>query len=170
MKRFYQSFICINLMFLSCTSKADCERIANRAFTISGIDTLGQKLSRVDLLGNWVINNKDSSYYKSDIVELHQDANYRYIYGAGSCDFVEWRIEKKKFCLVNMYTCSEPGIETVPKQDAIYLRDEEEKQIIEINREDQRIDKFEVIEIKKSRVNRYPHDIKLLRLKRIEKK
>jgi len=134
---------------------------------ISELDALGQKLTQEGLLGNWTITNEDSSYYKSDVVELHQDASYSYTNGSGSCIFIQWRVEENKFSLVDMYTCSEPGIETVPEQDNILLRDEGEKQFIEISRQGQKIDIFEVLEIQKSKVNRYPHNVKLLRLKRL---
>lgn len=137
---------------------------------IAGLDALGQKLIREDLYGNWTISNKDSSYYKSEVVELHQDANYTYIHGIESCDLVEWRIEKNKFSLVDMYICSEPGIETVPEQDAIHFRKERNKQIIEIRRGDQTIDEFEILEMIESKANRHPRYIKLLRLKRMAKK
>ena len=137
---------------------------------VSGIEAFAQKLTREDLLDNWTVSNKDSSYYLSEVVELHQDANYTYIHGTESCDLVEWRVEKDKFSLVDMYICSELGIETVPEQDAIHLGNERNKQILEISRKDQVVDKFEIIEMIETKVNRYPHNTRLLRLKRIVKK
>lgn len=69
-----------------------------------------------------------------------------------------------------MYICSEPGIETVPEQDAIHLRNERNKQVLEISRNDQVIDRFEIIEMIETKVSGYPHNVRLLRLKRIVKK
>jgi hypothetical protein len=123
------------------------------------------QVKREQLDGDWETNNKDSLYYKSDTVEFIQDANWRY--GIATCDIVILRVSKSEFKFVNTYLCSEPGTErTTNGKQTIRLFKQKSDQLIEIKILD-KVEKFKVLTYEEKRVNRYPWDIKVLRLKRV---
>lgn len=132
------------------------------------IVTLGQsfgQLKREHLDGDWETNNKDSLYYKSDTVEFIQDANWQY--GQQTCDIVVLRISKSDFKFINSYLCTEPGRErwTNGKQ-SIKIKKGNVGQILEIKILD-KVERFSILDYKEERIDRYPWDIKKLKLKRL---
>ncbi len=123
------------------------------------------QLRKTDLYGDWEANNKDSLYYKSDTVDFIQDINY--FYGVETCDIVVLRISKKEFKFIKTFLCTEPGRErwTNGKQ-TINIRNGKDGQIIEIKILDN-VERFAVLDYKEERIDRYPWDIKKLKLRRL---
>ena len=99
---------------------------------------------------------------------LHQDANY-YV-EAKCCDYVNWQVtSKRKVRIENAHSCSEPGTVNFSTQgERFKIKNHGEEQLIFIERNGQQIDKFKIVSLEEKRVDRYPHEIRLLTLKRIE--
>lgn len=130
--------------------------------------TIGQSFGQVkrnDINGDWETDNKDSLYYKSDTIEFIQDANWPY--RNQTCDIVVLRISKSDFKFINSYLCTEPGRErwTNGKQ-SIKIKKSKIGQTIEIKILN-KVETFEIIDYKEERVERYPWEIKKLKLKRV---
>jgi hypothetical protein len=133
-------------------------------FVITTGQSFGQ-LTREDIDGDWETDNKDSLYYKSDTIEFIQDANWEY--RRKTCDIVVLRVSKSDFKFINSYLCTEPGRErwTNGKQ-TIKIKKGKTGQTIEIKVLD-KVETFKIIDYKEERVERYPWDIKKLKLKRV---
>ena len=130
---------------------------------------VGQSFAQVkssDLLGKWTTCNKDSLYYKSEMVVLYQDANYSV--QSDCCYYVNWEISsKKKISLQSLFACTEPGrISKSDLQETFKIVDCKDGQMIVLKRGKEEIDRFEIVSIEEERVDRYPYDIKRLTLKR----
>lgn len=134
-------------------------------FLLLDLAAFGQ-VRRKDLIGEWTTINSDSLYYKSEIIELYQDANFRI--GLKTCNLVEWRVGKQQFMLVDIYTCTEPGRERVSNaRETLRIRKKDGQQILEIINKEIGTDTFLILDLQERRVARYPWDIKVLKLKRI---
>jgi hypothetical protein len=123
------------------------------------------QLKMTDLYGDWETNNKDSLYYKSDTVDFIQDINH--FNGIETCDIVVLRVSKKEFKFIKTFLCTEPGRErwTNGKQ-TIKIRKGKSGQTIEIKILD-KVERFAVLDYKEERIDRYPWDIKKLKLRRL---
>ena len=134
-------------------------------FTSWAIDTTGQ-INRGHLLGEWEANNKDSMYYQIDSIVFYQDINH--FYDGSTCDIVVLRVAKNDFKFINTYLCTEPGRERwITGKHTIKVRKlDGEKQIIEIKVLN-KIERFEILNYEEKRVERYPWDIKILKLLRL---
>lgn len=127
------------------------------------------QIKRRNLLGEWTINNKDSLYFKLDTLELIQDANHSY--GLATCHLILWQVEKFKFSVKNSFLCTEPRrIINLPGKQRLTLSKQKEKQIIRINGNFEIRDTFVVLAYQEKEVNRYPWEVKTLKLKRIKNK
>jgi hypothetical protein len=120
-----------------------------------------------DLNGKWTACNKDSLYYKSDTVVMYQDANYTV--QSGCCSYVNWNItSKKKIKIENAFLCTEPGrLSSFNEREIFKLIREHGRQLITLKRGSFEIGRFQIISLKEKEVNRYPHYIKILTLKRL---
>ncbi|QNF33372.1 hypothetical protein HUW51_11810 [Adhaeribacter swui] len=128
--------------------------------------TLFGQATRKNLVGEWTTNNKDSLYFKNDTVQLYQDVNYRY--GLETCSLIEWKFEPKKFRVLHLFTCSEPGtVNYSSPREKLKLKKRGRQQILEIKKGGLVLDTFLILEFKEYKVQRYPHEIKALKLKRI---
>ena len=132
---------------------------------ILGLGANGQ-VTKKDLLGVWTINNNDSLYFKAGTIQMYQDANYRY--GLETCRLIEWKVEKRKFRLLNIFTCSEQGtVSYTSPREKLKLRNKDGQQILEIKKSGHVMDAFLIMEFKELEVQRYPWEIKVLSMKRI---
>lgn len=120
-----------------------------------------------DLKGSWTTCNKDSLYYKSDTLTMYQDANYAV--HAECCYYVNWKIGNgKKIKLEDAFLCTEPGrLSSVNQKETFRLNRKDDRQLITLKRDGTKIDIFEIVKLEERKINRYPHYIKILRLKRI---
>ncbi len=120
-----------------------------------------------DLDGKWIACNKDSLYYKSDTVTMYQDVNYTI--KSNCCYYVNWNITSKKDIKIeNAFLCTEPGrVSSFNGQEVFKLSKGGQRQLITIKRSGKEIEKFEILKLEERKVNRYPHDIKVLTLKRL---
>jgi hypothetical protein len=124
------------------------------------------QVSRSDLLGEWITNNNDSLYFKSDTLELHEDINYRY--SINTCHLIKWLINKRSFQEYSIFTCSEPGREFYSNtKESLSIKQKGNLQIIEIRKGKFIKSQYLILEYQESRVDRYPYDVKKLKLKRI---
>jgi hypothetical protein len=129
------------------------------------IETSGQ-INRGHLLGEWEANNKDSMYYKSDSVVFYQDINH--FYDGSTCDIVVLRVSKTDFKFVNTYLCTEPGRERwLTGKHRLKLKKSDGKQILEIIVLNES-ERFEIINYAEKRIDHYPWDIKILKLRRLQ--
>lgn len=123
------------------------------------------QLNRRQLVGEWETNDKDSSYYTNEVIEFIQDANWRY--SQQTCNTVILRISKDDFKLINTLLCSEPGSELWTKgRQSISVKRGKTKQILEIKILEKK-ETFEILEYEEESVDRYPWDIKKLKLRRL---
>jgi len=124
------------------------------------------QVKSTDLIGEWTACNKDSLYYKSEKVVLYQDANY-YV-EAKCCHYVNWKIStKKKVEIENSFTCSEPGrVNSLNAKETFKILNCDDGQMIVLKRDGQEIDKFKILQLESKKVDRYPHNIKVLTLRR----
>lgn|SRR5690606_20422250 len=120
-----------------------------------------------DLSGEWTTCNKDGLYYKSDTIVMYQDANYAV--NADCCYYVNWTIRNKKNIKIeDAFLCTEPGrLSSFEEKETLKLRRRANQQLIIIKRGNTEIGKFLVVNLKEQRVNRYPHYIKMLTLRRL---
>jgi hypothetical protein len=128
------------------------------------ISSANGQVSRTDLEGEWQTNNKDSLYYKSDTIEFIQDMNHSYV---NSCDIVVLRVSQPDFKFINFFLCTEPGRERWTNgEQSIDIKKGKDKDTLEI-RTPNRTERFTVLNYEEKRVDRYPWDIKILKLKRL---
>lgn len=128
---------------------------------------LNAQIKRTDLEGDWQTNNKDSLYYTSDSIEFHLDINHWI--NIETCNIVNWRTEKRKFKFIETYLCTEPGRErSSTDKEKLLIKKRDFGQVIQLKRERQLMDQFKVIELKETRVDRYPFDIKQLTVLRFD--
>ncbi|MBF9255808.1 hypothetical protein I2I11_21090 [Pontibacter sp. 172403-2] len=133
-------------------------------FLLLDLAAFGQ-VKRKDLIGEWTTNNSDSLYYKSEFIELYQDANFRF--GLKTCNLVEWRVGKQKFSLVDIYTCTEPARESFSNEkETLKLINKGSQQFLEVNKGIESAT-FLILDLQGRKVDRYPCNIKVLKLKRI---
>ena len=123
------------------------------------------QIKRADLYGDWQTNNKDSLYYKSDTIEFIQDINH--FYNAHTCDLVILRISESDFKFINSFICIEPGRESWTNgEQSIEVKKINGKQIIEIKMSNM-TERFDILNYVKQNIERYPWDIKILKLRRL---
>lgn len=61
----------------------------------------------------WIACNKDSSYYKSETIELYDNWNYAYS-PETCCNFISWDFDNKTtFYLTDKLICQEPTVSSV---------------------------------------------------------
>ena len=130
------------------------------SFQVSG------QVSAKNLNGEWTANNEDSSYFRNDTVKFVQDLNYQY--ELKTCNLIVWKKENRKFEIQHINTCSEPGrAEKYNEKESFKLARKHGNQTIEIKRSGKTIDLFKILSYTEKRIERYPYDIKILKLKRI---
>lgn len=119
-----------------------------------------------ELIGEWTICNEDSLYYKSETIELHQDANYNI--QNKCCHYLNWKITSKKSIKIeDSFACTEPGrLSSSNLKETFKVVNYNDGQMIILKRGKEEIDKFMIIKLEEKRVNRYPHYVKILTLKR----
>ena len=125
------------------------------------------QLKGKDLVGTWTTCNDDSVYFKSDTVILYQDINHRSKQENPCCYNINWNVKsKRKIKIENLFACTEPGrIRTHEGRETFkVLKGASQK--IQIKRSGREIDKFRVVDFEVREVDRYPHEIKILTLKR----
>ena len=129
---------------------------------------LSAQVTPKSLVGEWTTSNSDSSYYKNDTIELHQDITYNN--QPNCCDYVTWRVNSKKSLFIeNLFNCTEPGrVKRSADKETFSIKNANGQQVIEIKRGGKKVDRFQILELKESRVNKYPYDIKVLKLKRLK--
>jgi len=133
---------------------------------VASLDTVGQ-LKRFDLEGDWQTNNQDSLYYRIDTVEMYLDINH--FMKIETCNSVSWRTDNGKFKFISSYLCSEPGIEEwSTEKEKLSIEKRDFGQVIQLKRSGQIFEQFKIIELKESRVERYPFDIKQLTVLRFD--
>ena len=143
-------------------------RVASIVFYLLIITTpLFSQIKCSDLKGDWTTCNKDSLYYKSDTLTMYQDANYTV--QSGCCHYVNWKItSKKNIKIENAFLCTEPGrLSSSNDKEVFKLSKTQGQQVITIKRSGTEIGKFQILKLEEQKVNRYPHYIKLLTLKRL---
>ncbi|MEL6557491.1 MAG: hypothetical protein AAFQ94_04860 [Bacteroidota bacterium] len=134
--------------------------------TLSSLSLIGQ-IKRSDLIGEWQTGNEDSLYYTSDSITFHMDANHRF--DDKTCHVLNWRLQKSSFKLTNTYLCTEPGrLWYYNAKEKLLVKERDFGQVIHLKRKGKLIDQFKVIELKESKVERYPYDIKQLTVLRFD--
>jgi hypothetical protein len=120
-----------------------------------------------DLIGEWTTCNEDSLYYTLETVELHQDANYNI--QTKCCHYLNWKITSKKSIKIEeLFTCTEPGrLSSSNLKETFKVVKCADGQMIVLKRGKEEIDKFMIVSLEERKVDRYPHYIKILTLKRM---
>jgi hypothetical protein len=126
------------------------------------LGTFGQ-ITLENLVGEWVAMNSDSSYYKLDDIEFHQDNNY-YL-KAKKCDFVYWTVSiTGELQVENHFVCSEPGrVVRLSDEKKISIKSDE----ILILRSGKVIERFAILSYEEIKIDSYPYDTKVMKLRRI---
>jgi hypothetical protein len=140
-------------------------QIAILFIIMTSLTTYGQ-FSKTELLGEWICENKDSSYYKSKYVTFYSDSTFKH--ESNRCDFVEWTIETDRFFIVNVNKCLNTLSTKLLRPD-IELKKYRWKRIIELVRGDRVCDKFKIVEFSEQRSDNNSRAIKILKLKRVSK-
>ena len=119
-----------------------------------------------DLIGSWITSNEDSLYHKASELILYQDINYTR--DRDDCYYVNWKISSRKNLKIeSLFSCTEPGrVSSSTDNETFDLKCENDKQIIVLKRKGTEIDCFLIVSLKEEEVDRYPHNIKILTLKR----
>lgn len=119
-----------------------------------------------ELIGDWTTCNEDSLYYKSETIELHQDANYSV--QNKCCHSVNWKItSKREMKIEDSFSCTEPGrLSSSNARETFKVTKCDDGQMITLKRGKDEIDKFMIVNLEERKVDRYPHYIKILTLKR----
>lgn len=138
------------------------------AFLMISIGTAYGQVNFRDLEGTWTSCNDDNLYHKSDTVILYNDINHRTYQEKPCCHNVNWQVAKRgKFRIEELYSCTEPGrIKSGTEKESIKLT-KGNKQIITIKRGRKVIERFALLKFEVVEVNRYPHEIKVMTLKRL---
>ena len=123
------------------------------------------QINREDLLGEWLTIDTDSLYYKSDTIEFLQDPEC--IYEEDICNFVEWAIKDSTFWISNVFECSDPAFyDQYAAKEEFILYEEKGVQKILILRDDQVVDRFEIILFEENKIRGTNYKRKTLKLKR----
>jgi hypothetical protein len=78
------------------------------------------------------------------------------------------KVNRKKFEFTLLNNCTEPGrVIGYTREQALSLKSKKDKRSIELIRDGKSIEKFEVLEFREHRINRYPWVIKILKLRRM---
>ena len=123
------------------------------------------QINREDLLGEWLTIDTDSLYYKSDTIEFLQDP--KCIYEEDICNLVEWVIKDSTFWISNVFECSDPAFyDRYDAKEELILYEENGVQKILILRDEQVVDRFEIILFEENEIRGTRYNRKTLKLKR----
>lgn len=127
----------------------------------------GQVSSRA-LIGLWTTCNEDSLYYESDTIIFYQDVNHRTYQENPCCYNVNWQVGKRgKLRMEELFSCTEPGrIKYGNEKETIKLTGKKE-QIVTLKRGGRTTERFVLLNFEVLEINRYPHNIKVMTLKRL---
>jgi hypothetical protein len=142
----------------------------NLIFTLVmiSIGTAHGQVKLKDLEGAWTACNDDSLYYKSDTVTLYNDINHRTYQDKPCCHNVNWQMTARgKLRIEELFACTEPGrIKHSNEKESIKLTGKKE-QVITLKRGRKVIEKFALLKFEVLEVDRYPHEVKVMALKRL---
>lgn len=125
------------------------------------------QIKKKDLIGQWQSKNDDSLYYKSDTTKLYKDINH--FYNTKTCYLIRWTIDKRTFRISNVFTCTEPGrVPAFTDKEKIRTSKTDYGQVISLERNGIIFDEFKIVDYQVREVDRYPHEIKELRLMRFD--
>lgn len=133
----------------------------------TALSSYGQ-ISRTELLGKWICENNDSSYYENKLVTFYSDSAFKD--RSSQCNFVEWTIETDRFFITGLNKCLNDGQvhgSMSLLRDDIDLSKDGRKRIIELVRGDDVYARFKVVEFGRQRVDNNSRTIKVLKLKRL---
>ncbi len=83
---------------------------------------------------------------------------------------IKWTVEKRNFKLSNVFTCTEPGrVSAFTDKEKLRFTKTDFGQKITLERNNQIFDKFKITDYQEKAIDRYPHDIRELRLMRFDK-
>lgn len=126
------------------------------------------QIKKKDLIGEWQSKNDDSLYYKNDTIKLYKDINY--FYNTKTCYLIRWTLDKRTFKISNVFTCTEPGrVSAFTEKEKMRISNTDFGQMIILERNGKVFDKFKITNYQEKHVERYPHEIKELRLMRFDK-
>ena len=136
------------------------------------ISMVGSSYSQVtskDMIGLWATCNVDSIYYIADTLTLYQDINRRTHLVNPCCYEINWDISSsKKLIVKNLLACTEPGrIQTINGKETFKLS-KGIHQILTIKRSGKVIERFKLLKFEVQSVDRFPHEIKMMKLKRLQ--
>jgi hypothetical protein len=136
-------------------------------FLVVSFPLFGQVKSK-DLVGEWTTCSRDSLYYKSDTVIMYQDANYQI--NSNCCNYVNWKIpSRRQIKIEDAFLCTEPGrLSTNSEKETFKLYKVDDRQTIIIKRGKTKVDRFLIMRFEEKKINRYPHNIKILTLQRLK--
>lgn len=121
-----------------------------------------EDIRRVDV-GNRFVPQKDCSFEAFGEVDNQQISWKRTYHG------VEWRITRNVFRLTETFINDDYGqIQSSNEKEKLLLKKRDFGGVIQIKRQGKLIDQFKVIELKESKIERYPHEIKQLTVLRFD--
>lgn len=121
-----------------------------------------------DMIGLWTTCNDDSIYYRADTLTLYQDINRRTYQASPCCYEINWDIiSSKKIKVKSLFACTEPGRVQTENGKETFNLSKEPHQIITIKRSGKVIERFELMEFELLQVDRYPYEVKIIKLKRL---
>lgn len=125
------------------------------------------QMKKNDLIGEWQSKNDDSLYYRNDTIRLFENVNH--FYESNTCYIIRWIVSKRSFKINNVYTCTEPGsVSAYTAKENLRLTNTDFGQIITLERSGQQFDKFKIVNYQKKQIDKYPYDIKELKLMRFD--
>ena len=143
-------------------------RLYNILILLLLCSTVFGQIKRNNINGEWQTKNDDNLYYRTDTIKLFKDINH--FYNTQTCYLIKWTVEKRNFKLSNVFACTEPGrVSAYTEKEKLRLTKTDFGHIISLERNNQIFDKFKITDYQEKKVNRYPHDIRELRLMRFDK-
>ena len=105
-----------------------------------------KKRNKISIPSNeWIINNLNGEYYKSDTLKVYNKNRNRF------CEYVGWTFYRKdSFVLSKAHHCNEPVRNSVSKNEDWYkvkFRESQKKTILELYNFEKLISQFEVLAV-----------------------
>lgn len=143
-------------------------RIFVLVFFVMVTSLVYSQVNSSDITGLWTTCNEDGLYYKSDTITFYQDINHRTYQEDPCCNDVNWLIGKRgKLRVEELFLCTEPGrIKYRNEKETIKLTCKKVQKIT-LKRRGRKIERFVILNIENFEINRYPHNIKVMTLKRL---
>lgn len=132
------------------------------------LSTYGQ-INKSDLLGEWVCENNEGSYYRSKYITLYGDSTFQD--RSNQCNFIEWSIKLDRFMFANINKCTDDGLTRMSmslfKYGINVKKRAGRKTIIELTKGEEVYETFKVIEFSKQGTKRHSQNPRILKLKRV---